>query len=66
MRRTSLVGRFFADACGQDLIEYGLLIGVITVALILILPTLQTHIGTVFTTWGTQTNSLWVPVAPAP
>jgi Flp pilus assembly pilin Flp len=66
MRSSSLLDRFMSDASGQDLVEYGLVFGAVTVALLLIVPSLQTQIATVFARWGTQTNNLWVPVAPAP
>jgi Flp pilus assembly pilin Flp len=52
---------FINDDSGQDLIEYGLLVGIVTAGLIAVLPTVQTKIATVFTGWGTQVNALWTP-----
>ena len=57
----ALFNRFVAEESGQDLIEYGLLVGIVTAALIATLPTLQARIATVFTGWGTQVNALWTP-----
>ncbi len=56
--------RLLADESGQDLIEYGLLVGIVAAALVLIGPVLESSIARVFTGWGTSTNSLWVPNAP--
>jgi Flp pilus assembly pilin Flp len=64
MTRRQHRAAFLADDSGQDLIEYGLLVGVVTVGLIAILPTLQANIATVFNGWGTQVNALWTPPAP--
>jgi Flp pilus assembly pilin Flp len=61
-----LVKRFLLDAQGQDLIEYGLLLGIVTTALIGIGPTLVSSIGNAYTSWGTQTNNLWAPPPPGP
>jgi Flp pilus assembly pilin Flp len=61
-----LVRRFIFDAQGQDLIEYGLLLGIVTTAIIGIGPTLITSIGNAYNSWGTQTNNLWVPPPPGP
>jgi Flp pilus assembly pilin Flp len=45
----NLIVRFVREDAGQDLIEYGLLVGVITIGTIVILGTLGGHIVDLFT-----------------
>jgi Flp pilus assembly pilin Flp len=50
---------------GQDLIEYGLLLGIIGVSAILLMPTIQNKMATAFQGWGAQVHdNLWVPQPP--
>ena len=44
----ALITRFVNDDAGQDLIEYGLLIGIITVAAITAIKAIGPKIGTYF------------------
>jgi Flp pilus assembly pilin Flp len=45
----ALLARFVADDQGQDLIEYGLLIGIITVACITAILAIGPKVGSYFT-----------------
>jgi Flp pilus assembly pilin Flp len=58
------LNRFLTDEHGQDLIEYGFLLGILLSGLALLLPILLTRTGTAFTNWGTSANNLWVPSDP--
>jgi Flp pilus assembly pilin Flp len=46
----SLLKRFVVEEAGQDLIEYGLLIGIITTAAITAILAIGPKVGTYFTT----------------
>ena len=58
------LNRFLIDEHGQDLIEYGLLLGILASGLALLIPILTARMGTTFTTFGTNSNNLWVPSDP--
>jgi pilus assembly protein Flp/PilA len=66
MNPLDLLERLVREDAGQDLVEYALLIGMVTVAGVLLLPTLPAKMGTAFGNWGTNVLNLWVPSAPAP
>ena len=51
---TELLSRFIHDEAGQDLIEYGLLIGIITAVLLVSINAIGPKIGTYFSTLNTQ------------
>lgn len=46
----TLITRFIREDQGQDLIEYGLLVGIITVAAITAITAIGPKVGTYFTT----------------
>jgi pilus assembly protein Flp/PilA len=54
MKRNSLVGRLVADDSGQDLIEYGLLIGIITVAAMTAISAIGPKVAAYFTNLNSQ------------
>ena len=57
--------RFLAEEQGQEVIELGLLLGIIAVGLALVVFLgMQTQIKNAFTTWENNSNGLWVPNAP--
>ena len=64
LRHFPVLNRFLIDEHGQDLIEYGLLLGIFVSGIALLLPILLSRMGTAFTTFGTNTNNLWVPADP--
>jgi pilus assembly protein Flp/PilA len=45
----ALLGRFWRDTEGQDLVEYALAAGLVAVAAVAAMPTLSTTVNTVFT-----------------
>ena len=61
-----LFARFVREDSGQDLIEYGLLAGIIGIAGALILPSIAPAMDTAFRNWGTQVYNIWEPSAPVP
>ena len=60
-----IVARFVRDEHGQDLIEYGLLFGIIATGTIALMPALQSSISTAYQLWSTGRNNLWIPPLPA-
>jgi Flp pilus assembly pilin Flp len=67
---TELVRRLLREDEGQDLVEYGILTGMVIAIGIVIFTTISTKMGTAYDTWGTQIEDRWVPppalVPPAP
>jgi Flp pilus assembly pilin Flp len=49
---------------GQDLIEYGLLIGIVAMGVVTVLPSIATKMGAAFVTWGNNINNQWIPEPP--
>jgi Flp pilus assembly pilin Flp len=66
MNFLDVLGRLIRDDDGQDLVEYGLLLGTIAIAAALALTTIPNKMGTAFSTWGTNVQNIWVPSAPTP
>ena len=64
LRHSPALNRFLTDEHGQDLIEYGLLLGILASGLAVLLPILLNRTGAAFTNWGTSANNLWVPADP--
>lgn len=56
--------RFLADDTGQDLIEYGLLLGMASVGALLVLQNLPGRMGAAFQQWENGTYNCWTPAAP--
>ena len=61
-----MLRRFFTEERGQDLVEYGLLAGIIAIAGVLILPQIAPKMDTAFRNWGTQVYNIWEPHPPVP
>jgi pilus assembly protein Flp/PilA len=53
------VVRFIRESRGQDLVEYALLAALIGIAATAAAPTLQTAIGSAYTTWTTANQNEW-------
>ena len=62
----NLAWRLLKDEGGQDLIEYGLLLGIVTTSMIVLGPIIQGRMSNAFTGWTNNRNNLWVPNAPTP
>ena len=58
--------RLWDDDHGQDLIEYGLLAGIIAAVGVVVFPLIGAKLGVAFDTWGTQVYDEWEPLDPAP
>jgi Flp pilus assembly pilin Flp len=56
--------RLIRDESGQDLIEYGLLASIISIAGVLLFPSIKTAMDTTFGNWGTKVYNLWKPNEP--
>ena len=57
---------FTSDDSAQDLIEYALLTGIIGIAGVLIVSTLSTTMGPVYSGWNTAGQNAWQPCPPQP
>jgi Flp pilus assembly pilin Flp len=59
-----LLRRLFREDEGQDLIEYGILTGIVITTGVVIFTTISTKMGAAYDTWGTQIEDNWEPLAP--
>jgi Flp pilus assembly pilin Flp len=62
----SLCARFVREEAGQDLIEYGLLTGIVTLSSILIFASIRTKMGAAYISWESTGQANWVPNNPTP
>jgi Flp pilus assembly pilin Flp len=58
------LARLVRNDTGQDLIEYGLLIGIIAMGAVTVLPSIATKMGIAFVQWGNNINNQWIPKPP--
>jgi Flp pilus assembly pilin Flp len=58
--------RLVREDDGQDIIEYGLLTGIVAAVGVLIFVSIRTKMGNSYFAWGTQIQNNWVPNAPIP
>ena len=56
--------RFVVEDAGQDLVEYGLLTGVVMSVGFLVFATLRTRMGTAYVNWGAAILNNWEPPPP--
>ena len=61
---TRIIVRLFAQCDGQDLIEYGLLTGLIAVGGALVFPSIRTKMADAYVAWLTGVQAVWEPSAP--
>jgi Flp pilus assembly pilin Flp len=64
LRRMLRKSGFVRDRGGQDLVEYALLAALLAVVAAAAAPTVQTAIGTAYSSWNTNTQDLWEPSNP--
>lgn len=60
------VKRLYREDAGQDLVEYGILTGMVITIGIAIFTTISTKMGNAYTSWGTEIQTNWIPNAPLP
>ena len=60
----ALLVRFCREESGQDLIEYGLLTGIITISSILVFGLIQGKMGSAYSGWESTGRANWVPANP--
>ena len=58
------LNRLICDESGQDLIEYGLLASILSIAGVLLFPSIKAAMDSNFANWGTKVYDLWVPKDP--
>jgi Flp pilus assembly pilin Flp len=56
-----LAARFLREDSGQDLIEYGLLTGIVVAIGIVVFTTIQGKMGAAYQAWEGSAQSNWVP-----
>lgn len=61
-----LIRRLRWEDEGQDLIEYGILTGIVITIGVVIFTTISTKMGAAYDTWGTQIEERWIPPPPSP
>jgi len=61
-----MLRRFVCDSDGQDLIEYGLLGGLIAVAALLVLPGILSKMSAAYSNGMSGIQQIWEPCPPAP
>lgn len=59
-----LLGRWWREETGQDLIEYGLIIAMIVAGTIAVFPGIVTKMGSSYSNWGTNIQNIWIPSCP--
>jgi pilus assembly protein Flp/PilA len=59
VRALAFAQRFIREDDGQDIIEYGLLAGIIVVGAVALLPGIQTKMGNALSMWGQQSYDCW-------
>jgi Flp pilus assembly pilin Flp len=58
--------RLWKDDRGADLIEYGLIAGIIAAAGVAAFPSIFSKLDVLFETWGTNVYNAWEPNDPIP
>lgn len=61
-----LVTRLLREESGQDLIEYGLLTGIVVAVGFVIFTTIQGKMGAAYQAWEGNAQTNWVPNPPGP
>ena len=59
-----LGGQLLADESGQDVIEYGLLTGIVVAMGVAVFTSINDKMADAYADWGTEIQTNWVP-APA-
>ena len=57
--------RLFVEDAGQDVVEYGLLIGIVMAVGLLVFVTIRTKMGDAYGAWGTAILNNWEPDPPS-
>ena len=63
-RGWDVVGRLIREDAGADLLEYGLLGGIVVLAGITFLPTIISKMSAAYSNWGSNVQNIWVPCDP--
>lgn len=61
-----LMKQLWLEDEGQDLLEYGILTGIVITIGVVIFTTINTKMGNAYITWGNQIEDRWIPDAPLP
>ena len=56
--------RLVIDDSGQDLVEYALLSGIVSVTGILVFTAVKADMGAAYTSWQSGAQAAWEPCAP--
>ena len=67
MRAWVRIGRqLIADESGQDLIEYGLLTGIVVAIGVIVFTSINGKMANAYGGWGTEIQNNWEPNNPLP
>jgi Flp pilus assembly pilin Flp len=58
--------RFALEESGQDVIEYGLLTGIVVAIGVAVFTSINDRMADAYGDWGTEIQTNWVPAAPLP
>ena len=61
-----IVRQFVLDESGQDLIEYGLLTGIVVTIGVAVFTSINEKMADAYEDWGDEIEANWVPAAPLP
>ena len=65
--RWAHIGRQFVfDESGQDVIEYGLLTGIVVAMGVAVFTSINDRMADAYGDWGQEIQDNWVPAAPLP
>jgi Flp pilus assembly pilin Flp len=64
MKRVSLLRQLVFDETGQDLLEYGLLAGIVGIAGYLSFPVIKAGMDAAYTRWTAGAYNQWCPDDP--
>jgi Flp pilus assembly pilin Flp len=64
VRLGDLCWRLLREESGQDLIEYAILTGIVTVSSILLFDRIKNQIGVYYLSWESRGQERWIPNPP--
>ena len=59
-------GRFLREECGQDVIEYGILTGIVVAIGVAVFTSINNNLADAYGDWESDIQTNWVPPPPAP
>ena len=60
------IRQLFVDESGQDVIEYGLLTGIVVAIGVAVFTSINGRMADTYADWGSEIQANWEPAAPLP